>query len=84
MTFEEMAWEFVEVFETLDTEQINEMLVKNVPLDTIEFSAKYASDFAEANGIEGRSRDRLPNLMLIGYLLRVLEERLAPTDRSDA
>ena len=84
MTFEEMAWEFVEVFETLDTEQINEMLVKNVPLDTIEFVAKYASDFGEANGIEGRSCDRLPNLMLIGYLLRVLEERLAPTDRSDA
>jgi hypothetical protein len=84
MTFEEMAWEFVEVFETLDTEQINEMLVKNVPLDTIEFVAKYAHDFGEANGIEGRSRDRLPNLMLIGYLLRVLEERLAPTDRSDA
>ena len=37
MTFEEMAWEFVEVFEELDTDQINEMLVKNVPLDTIEF-----------------------------------------------
>jgi hypothetical protein len=81
MTFEEMAWEFVEVFENLDTDQINEMLVKNVPLDTIEFVAKYAGDFAEANAIEGRTGDRLPNLMLIGYLLRVLEERLAPTDR---
>ena len=84
MTFEEMAWEFVEVFETLDADQINEMLVKNVPLDTIEFVAKYAGDFGEAHGIEGRSCDRLPNLMLIGYLLRVLEERLAPTNRSDA
>jgi len=81
MTFEEMAWEFVEVFENLDNDRINEMLVKNVPLDTIEFVAKYANDFGEAEGITGRSLDRLPNLMLIGYLLRVLEERLAPTDR---
>ena len=81
MTFEEMAWEFVEVFETLDNEQINEMLVKNVPLQTIEFVAKYAGDFAQANAVEGRAGDRLPNLMLIGYLLRILEERLAPTGR---
>ena len=81
MTFEEMAWEFVEVFESLDNDQINEMLVKNVPLDTIEFVAKYASDFGEAQGVGGRALDSLPNLMLIGYLLRVLEERLAPTDR---
>lgn len=81
MTFEEMAWEFVEVFENLDTDQINEMLVKNVPLDTIEFVAKYASDFGEAQRIEGRALGSLPNLMLIGYLLRVLEERLAPGDR---
>jgi len=84
MTFEEMAWEFVEVFETLETDQINEMLAKNVPMDTLDFIAKYAGDFGEAEGIEGRSRDRLANLMLIGYLLRILEDRLAPTDRSDA
>ena len=82
MTFEEMAWEFVEVFEDLDSDQINEMLVKNVPLDTIEFIAKYAEDYGAAEGLEGRTRDRLPNLMLIGYLLRVLEERLEPTQRA--
>jgi len=82
MTFEEMAWEFVEVFDDLDPGQINEMLAKNVPFDTIEFIAKYTADYSEAEGIEGRTRDRLPNLMLIGYLLRVLEERLEPTKRS--
>ena len=83
MTFEEMAWEFVEVFEDLDTDQINEMLAKNVPFDTIEFIAKYARDYGEAGGLSGRTLDRLPNLMLIGYLLRVLEERLEPTQTSD-
>ena len=84
MTFEEMAWEFVEVFENLENDQINEMLAKNVPFDTIEFIAKYTQDYGEARGFDGRELDGLPNLMLIGYLLRVLEERLAPSDRSDA
>jgi hypothetical protein len=83
MTFEEMAWEFVEVFEDLDSEQINEMLAKNVPFETIEFIAKYAQDYGEAENLTGRTLDRLPNLMLIGYLLRVLEERLEPTKLSD-
>jgi len=83
MTFEEMAWEFVEVFEDLDNEQINEMLAKNVPFHTIEFIAKYTSDYGHAEGLDGRVLDRLPNLMLIGYLLRVLEDRLVPSERSD-
>ena len=31
MTFDEMAREFAEVFDELDTDQINEMLALNVP-----------------------------------------------------
>jgi len=78
MTFEEMAWEFVDVFEKLDHDQINQMLVKNVPYDTIQFVARYAADFGEEHGVEGPARNALPNLILIGYLLRVLEQRLKP------
>ena len=33
---------------------------------------------ADSAGIDGRSRGRLPNLLLFGYLIRVLEERLLP------
>ena len=84
MTFEEMAWEFVEVFEDLETDQINEMLAKNVPFHTIEFIAEYTKDYGTAEGLDGKTLERLPNLMLIGYLLRVLEDRLAPSDRSGA
>jgi hypothetical protein len=73
---EELAWELVEVFEELEIEQINEVLAKNVPLETLEFFAAYGSDWAEANEIADAPRKRLPNLMLLGYLLRVLEERL--------
>lgn len=80
MTFEEMAWEFVEVFDELEVEQINEMLAKNVPLQTLEFFGRYGRDFGNNAGIAGHTAESLPNLMLIGYLLRVLEERLITND----
>jgi hypothetical protein len=80
LTREELAWELVELFEELKIEDINEVLAKNVPLDTLEFFSKYAGDFGEALGLVGDARKRLPNLMLIGYLLRVLEERLLPEE----
>ena len=76
MEFEEMAWEFVGVFDDLTTDQINEMLAKNVPIDTLKFFGRYAEDFGDKTGMSTDDIDRLPNLMLIGYLLRVLEERL--------
>jgi len=79
MTFEEMAWEFAEVFDELEIGQINEMLARNVPLQTLEFFSKYADGFAPSAELDEQTRARLPNLMLIGYLLRVLEERLLPT-----
>ena len=80
LTREELAWELGELFDELKIEDINEVLAKNVPLDTLEFFSTYADDFGEALGLVGGERKRLPNLMLIGYLLRVLEERLLPED----
>jgi hypothetical protein len=76
MTVEEIAWEFAGVFDELDPAQINEMLAKNVPIETLSFFTEYAEQFGRVEKIEGDSQKRLPNLMLIGYLLRVLEERL--------
>ena len=37
MTVQEIAWEFAGVFDELDPDQINEMLAKNVPLETLQF-----------------------------------------------
>ena len=76
LTREELAWELVELFEELDIEQINEMLAKNIPLETLDFFSKYTAEFSEGVDIDVETQRRLPNLMLIGYLLRVLEERL--------
>ena len=80
MTPEEIAFEFAEIFEDLPAEQINEMLAKNVPLETIRFFSQYADAFADGAGIHGESRARLPNLMLFGYLIRLLEDRLLPEE----
>lgn len=80
LTREELAWELVELFEELKIEDINEVLAKNVPLDTLEFFNAYGDDFGSALGIDGNARKRLPNLMLLGYLLRLLEDRLLPEE----
>ena len=76
LTREELGWELAEVFDELDTSQINEVLAKNVPLETLKFFASYANDFGESQDIRGDSLKRLPNLLLLGYLLRIVEERL--------
>jgi hypothetical protein len=78
LTRKELAWELVEVFDGLETDQINEVLAKNVPLDTLHFFSAYAEDFGRIQSVDGDARKRLPNLLLLGYLLRVLEERLLP------
>ena len=41
MTPEEIASEFAEIFDDLPPEQINEMLAKNIPFETIEFFSQY-------------------------------------------
>jgi len=76
LTRAELAWEFASVFDELDVDQVNEMLAKNVPLETLEFFTCYAQDLARAQGVSGETERSLPNLLLLGYLLRVLEERL--------
>ncbi len=81
MSFEEMAWQLAEVFHELDSEQINEMLAHNVPVDALGFISEYANHFGKTAEIEDATRERLPNLMLMGYLLRVVEERLDPQRR---
>ncbi len=80
MKREELAWGFAEIFSELEIGEINEMLAKNVPLETLEFFDSYAASFAESQIVDPEIRQRLPNLLIVGYLLRVLEERLHPDD----
>jgi hypothetical protein len=76
LTRQELAWELVEIFDELGVDQLNELVAINVPLDTLEFFTSYAEEFCSDDEIESGARRRLPNLMLLGYLLRLLEERL--------
>jgi hypothetical protein len=80
MTGREIAIEFTEIFDDLDTADINTMLAKNVSLELLEFFSSYAEQFADDCAAKGLDQDelraRLPNLLIIGYIIRVLEERL--------
>ena len=73
---EEIAWELVELFDELSIETVNEMLAKNVPMETLKFIAAYAGDFADTHDVGDSTRRGLPNLILLGYLLRIVEDRL--------
>lgn len=83
MTHTELAWEFAELFSELDVNDTNEMLRNNVPVETLEFFTSYAESFATGEGIDKKLAGRLPNLLLVGYLLRVLEERLLDDESED-
>jgi hypothetical protein len=83
MTTSELAWELADLFGELEAPQINEMLAKNVPLEALEFFSSYAETFAKSQNLETKVARRLPNLMLLGYLLRVLEERLLEGDEDE-
>jgi hypothetical protein len=80
MTGREIAIEFTEVWESLDIKDINTVLAGNVSMELLEFFSAYAEgvmaellpDTEEGDEIARR----LPNLMIIGYLIRLLEERL--------
>lgn len=79
----ELAWEFAELFSDFSTDDINEMLAKNVPLETLEFFASYAESIALAEGITGKAAERLPNLMTVGYMIRILEERVLQEEENN-
>ncbi len=83
MTHSELAWEFADLFGELAPDQINQVLAKNVPLETLQFFSDYARTVDDRDGLGDAMKRRIPNLMLLGYLLRVLEERLLDGDSDD-
>lgn len=80
MNIEEIAWEFAELFDELETSQINEIVAANVPLETLDFFLKYCEDFSKGEFVSKAIQGQLPNLMLVGYLMRTLEEKLELTE----
>lgn len=76
MNHSELAWGLAEVFDDLHVEEINELLAKNVPLETLQFFSAYGDSMAETMRLDAESARRLPNLLIVGYLLRLLEDRL--------
>ena len=79
MTGRELAIEFTDLWSDLKPSEINQLLARNVSYDLLEFFSSYAEEFADElpTGVTvGELRRQLPNLLIIGYIIRVLEERL--------
>jgi hypothetical protein len=84
MNGREIAIEFTEMWKDLDIDEINTMLAKNVSMDMLEFFSSYAQEFADGCVSSDESgklseavlRRRIPNLLIIGYIIRLLEERI--------
>lgn len=80
MTSVDLAREFTEIWEDLDSTQINTVLANNVNLELLQFFVDYAEQFAaEVLSDEDGWKElcqKLPNLLVIGYLIRLVEERV--------
>ena len=74
-----VASEFVELWDDLDADEINKLLAENVSFELLEFFSAYGARFAdrlpESHASEAL-RGQLPNLLIVGYIIRLLEERL--------
>lgn len=86
MTFKELAWSFVEVYDELSVDQINDVLKINTPPEALEFFFGYAEKIRSEENVvvDEKGSDRLAEVMLMGYLLRALEGRLQPELRPAA
>ena len=80
MTGRELAQEFTQIWDALDTDDINAVIANNVSLDLLEFFVSYAERFAVETAPDEETPsemiNKLPNLLIIGYLIRLLEERV--------
>jgi len=80
MNGRELAIEFTDLWKDLETSEINKMLAQNVSYELLEFFSTYANEVArellpESAHTEDLKR-QLPNLLIIGYIIRILEERV--------
>lgn len=80
MTGLELALEFTDLWKDLAPSDINTMLAKNVSYELLEFFSSYTKEFIEDSLGESvlaeELEEKLPNLLIIGYIIRILEERV--------
>ncbi len=82
MTGRDIAIELTDIWDELGTSDINTMLAKNISFELLEYFAEYTKQFTGALPIQADQKtqdelqEQLPNLMILGYLIRLLEERV--------
>ena len=77
---DELGWELASLFEELEADEINEMLIKNVPMETLRFFSEYSDQLSATVEKREDLPHKVPNLLLLGYLLRILEDRILGSD----
>ena len=75
-SLEQICWELAGLFNGLSESDVEEVIAKNVPPEMIRFVSRYGRDFSEVHELNEVTESQLPNLVLMGYLIRLLEERL--------
>lgn len=79
MKFDKLAWGFIEAYDELNSEQLNELIEKNVPMEALVFFEDYSEAVRKQTPQpSSRDGDRLPEMMLLGYLIHLLEHRIRP------
>ncbi|MEE2678258.1 MAG: hypothetical protein VX546_06730 [Myxococcota bacterium] len=73
---QQICWELAEIFNGLSEDSFDELIAKNVPADIAEFASRYGDDFSKVHGLTEVARTQIPSLILLGYLARIVEERL--------
>ena len=76
MTHTEMAWEFADMFGELGSRSDQRDAREERADGDAAVLHRLRRSFAEPRTVGDAMQKRMPNLLLLGYLLRLLEERL--------
>lgn len=79
ITLDEMMNGFGEILDEMDDSLLAGLALENVPVKQRQFFRRYTAAFTHGIELMGpEERMRMENLMLAGYLVRLLEEKLKP------
>ena len=67
---------FTDILQELEPDDFEQLISNNVPFEDLGFFQEHAEAFAQRYRLPHNARQELPKLLLMGYLLRLLEERI--------
>ena len=71
---------FTDILQELEPGEFDQLISNNVPFQDLDFFQKHADAFAKRYRLSHGAHQELPRLLLMGYLLRLLEERVVEVE----